>query len=143
THTIDSKIFGPHFEAITREWVSRYAPDEVGLEVGATGQSTIACRQHKTSHEIDILALVRGGRPRTAGTPIAFLGEAKYHTRPPGLAELRRLEHIRELLTAAGHDASHAALGVFSATGFTDELTTETARTRPPILLVNLARLYG
>ncbi len=143
THTIDSKIFGPHFEALARKWVTRYAPDEVGLDVGVTGQSTIACRQHKTSHEIDVLALARGERPRTAGAPVAFIGEAKCRDRQPGLAELDRLEHIRDLLTAAGHDATSATLGLFSTTGFPDELTTQATRTRPSTLLIDLAQLYG
>ena len=101
------------------------------------------CREHKTSHEIDVLALARGTRPRTPGAPIAFIGEAKHRDRRPGLAELRRLQHLRELLTAAGHDASHAVLGLFSATGFTEELQAEAAARQGTLLLASLETLYG
>jgi hypothetical protein len=59
--------------------------------------------------------------PRTPGAPVAFIGEARRRDRRPGLAELRRLQHLRDLLNAAGHDASDAALGLFSTSGFTDE----------------------
>ena len=143
SHTVESKILGPHFEALVTEWVARYAPDEAGLAVGPVGQSVIACREHKTGHEVDVLALARGGRPRTPGTPISFIGEAKYHDRRPGLAELRKLEHVADLLTAAGHDTSAAAFGLFSGTGFTEDLLAEAARRRGQILLVGLDTLYG
>jgi hypothetical protein len=43
-HTVDSKIYGPHFEALATEWVVQHARDEVGLAAGATGQATVACR---------------------------------------------------------------------------------------------------
>ena len=59
-HTVESKIYGPHFEALAAEWVARYAADEAGLAVGPVGQTVIACREHKTGHEIDVLALARG-----------------------------------------------------------------------------------
>src|SRR5581483_12356809 len=110
SHTVDSRIFGPHFEALAAEWVARYATDEAGLSVGPVGQSVVACREHQTGHEIDVLALARGARPRTPGVPIVFIGEAKYRDRRPGLAELRRLEHVASLLTAAGHNASAATV---------------------------------
>lgn len=143
SHTVESKIYGPHFEALAAEWVARYGYDEAGLAVGPVGHSVVACREHKIGHEIDVLALARGCRPRTPDTPIAFLGEAKYRDRRPGLAELRRLEHIRDLLTASGHDANAATFGLFSGTGFTKELTAEAARSRDRILLVGLDALYG
>ncbi len=142
-HTVESKILGPHFEALAADWVGRYAYDEAGLAVGPVGQSVIACREHKTGHEIDVLALGRGCRPRTPGAPIAFIGESKYRDRRPGLAELRRLEHVRDLLIAAGHDASAATFGLFSGTGFTEDLGAEAARSRGRILLVGLDMLYG
>ena len=142
-HTVESKIYGPHFEALAAEWVARYAAAEAGLTVGPVGQTVIACRDHKTGHEIDVLALARGTRPRTPGAPVAFVGAAKHRDRRPGLAELRGLEHRSDLLTAAGHDASRAVLGLFSATGFTEELQTEAADSRGRILLVPLDMLYG
>ncbi len=142
-HTVDSKILGPHFEALATQWVTRYARDEAGLDVGATGPATVACREHKVSHEIDILALARGARPRTAGAAISFVGEAKSRDRRPGMAELRRLEHIRDLLTGAGHDASGAVLGLFSTVGFTGELAAEAARQGSRVLTAGLDRLYG
>ena len=141
-HTVESKIFGPHFEALAAEWVAVYAFAEAGLTVGPVGQTVIACREHKTSHEIDVLALGRGARPRTPGTPVAFIGEAKHRERRPGLTELRRLQHLRELLTAAGHDATNAALGLFSASGFTEDLMAEATASRGSILLADLNTLY-
>ncbi|MGH7866755.1 MAG: hypothetical protein ACREP9_03745 [Candidatus Dormibacteraceae bacterium] len=77
-----------------------------------------------------------------AGTSIAFLGEAKSRTRRPSIAELRRLEHIRDLLTNSGHDASRAILGLFSTTGFTAELATVAADRRDQILLIEIEHLY-
>jgi hypothetical protein len=140
---MDSKILGPHFEALATEWVVRYAYDEAGLAVGPVGSTVIACKEHKKAHEIDILALARGSLPRTPRSPITFIGEAKHRDRRPGLAELRRLEHIRELLTAAGHDAGEAVLGLFGAVGFTADLAAEAARGSGKLLLVSLDDLYA
>jgi hypothetical protein len=81
-----------------------------------------AGREHKAGHEIDILALARAVRSQTLCAPIAFIGEAKYRDLSPGLAELRRLEHVADLLTGADHDTSAATFGRFSGTGFTEDL---------------------
>jgi hypothetical protein len=132
-----------HVEALAGEWAVRYASGEAGLAVGPVGQTVIACREHKTGHEIDILALARGSRPRTPGTPVVFIGEAKHRDRRPGLAELRRLKHLCDLLTTAGHDATDAAFGLFSTTGFTDELAAEATASKGKILLATLNDLYG
>jgi hypothetical protein len=142
-HTVDSKIIGPHLEATAIDWLTYYASDAAGLEVGPVGSAVIACRDHATSHEIDVLALARGARPRTAGSAIAFIGEAKARDRRPGLAELRRLEHLRDLLTEAGHDATDARLCLFSSTGFTDELAAAVAKPTSNALAVGLEELYG
>ena len=40
-HTVESKILGPHFEALAAEWVARYASGEAGLAVGPVGQTVI------------------------------------------------------------------------------------------------------
>lgn len=77
------------------------------------------------------------------GAPVAFIGEAKHRDRRPGLAEIWRLQHLRDLLTAAGHDATDATLGLFSATGFTQELEAGAADSRSKILLVPMETLYG
>ena len=142
-HTVESKILGPHFEALAAEWTSRFAAAEAGLAVGPVGQTVIACREHKTGHEIDVLGLARGSRPRTPGAPVAFIGEAKHRDRRPGLAELRRLKHLGELLTGEEHDATNAVLGLFSASGFTDELVAKATDSRGRILLTGLNALYG
>ncbi|MGH3244787.1 MAG: hypothetical protein ACRDOI_01025 [Trebonia sp.] len=62
---MESKVFGPHFEALAAEWVARYGATEAGLAAGPVGQTVVACRGHGTGHEIDVLALARGSRPRT------------------------------------------------------------------------------
>jgi hypothetical protein len=142
-NTVESKIFGPHFETLAAAWVAQYASLEAGIAVGPVGQTVIACREHKTGHEIDVLALKRGSSPRTPGTPVAFIGEAKHRDRRPGLPELRRLQHLRDLLTAAGHDSSDAILGLFSATGFTEELAVEAIASRGKVVLATLGDLYG
>ncbi len=66
---------------------------------------------------------------------------------PRGLTEapleLRKLQHLRDLLTAAGHDAADAVVGLFSATGFTDELAAKATASKGKILLATLDELYG
>ncbi|PRY01722.1 AAA family ATPase [Allonocardiopsis opalescens] len=141
-HTVKSKILGPHLEAIAAEWTVRYGRREAGLETGGAGPATLPCKEHRTSHEIDVLGLVRGARPRTAGAGVAFVAEAKARDRPPGIEQLRRLEHIRELLNRSGHDAADAPLGLFSANGFTDEVRAE-ALHRQDVLLIGMEHLYG
>lgn len=143
-HTLESKILGPHFEAIARDWVVRYASDEAGLHVGTTGMATVPCRDHKNGHEVDVLSLSSGERPRTRGAGVAFIGEAKERrNKAPGVAELHRLEHVRELLSGMGYDTSEAVLGMFSSTGFSGELAHEAAKRADEMLLVGLDDLYG
>jgi hypothetical protein len=137
-HTVESKIVGPHLEKIATDWVARYARSAVDLDAGPTGQAIVPCREHGTGHEVDVMALHRGALPRTSGVGIAFIGEVKARDRRPGLAELRRLEHVRDVLVASGYDAGDAVLGLFSATGFTEELAAQR-----DALLVDLDMLYG
>lgn len=141
-HTVESKILGPHLEALATDWVAHDARRLVGLDIGATGQADVSCREHATNHDVDVLALRRGERPRTSNLGVALIGEAKARDRRPGLGQLRRLEHIRQLLTAAGHDAHGATLALFSASGFTDELG-QAAQDDDKVLLIGLDSLYA
>jgi hypothetical protein len=44
---------------------------------------------------------------------------------------------------AAGHDASNAVIGLFSATGFMEELRAEAVGRQDGLLLATLETLYG
>ncbi|MGH3157085.1 MAG: hypothetical protein ACRDNF_10970 [Streptosporangiaceae bacterium] len=48
------------------------------------------------------------------------------------------LQHLRDLLAAAGYDAIHAVADLFSTTGFTEDLAAEAAASRGKSLLVTL-----
>ncbi|MGH8828437.1 MAG: AAA family ATPase, partial [Jiangellaceae bacterium] len=143
-HTVDSKILGPHFESIAIEWVSRHARDEAGIDVGIVGQATVACRAHKTSHEIDVLAFEPGARSGAApAAGIRLIGEARSRDRAPGVDQLERLQHIRDVLGATGSKVDEAALGVFSRAGFGTDVASAATRSRGRTLLVGLDHLYG
>jgi len=58
------------------------------------------------------------------------------------MADVQRLERIRDLLSDQGHDTSETTLALFSLHGFHADLT-ELARQRGDLLLVDLEGLYG
>ncbi|WP_204054390.1 ATP-binding protein [Planomonospora parontospora] len=137
--TFSSKILGPHFEEIAREWV-RWHGREAGLEdIGQVGTTEVACREHR-GHEVDVVALSRRSMARAKGAGISLLGEAKCTNRPRGVSDLARLEHIRDLLVSHGWDARDARFALFSRSGFTDDLK---AAADPRSLLIDLPELYG
>jgi uncharacterized protein len=137
TPTVDSKIYGPHFEDLTRQWCLRYADEEtLGGAPGAVRPTEIACREHQHGHELDIVVTEDSG----ATSRISAIGEAKATNDPIGIGQLRRLEHLRGLLPSA-RVAQPPKLLLFSRTGFTSDLTEEAAA-RPDVELVSLARVY-
>lgn len=140
--TFQAKILGPHFEELARTWTRTFARTETGLHVGSVGFAEVADPQARTRHEIDVLALEAGQRPRAPRMRIALLGEAKATIRPPSMADLERLAYIRGLLIGHGYQAQAATLALFSLHGFQPELVRETAR-RADVLLVELDVLYG
>jgi hypothetical protein len=113
--TFDSKILGPHFEQLAREWVVWHGR-EVGLDdIGHVGQTTVSCRAHR-GHVVDVVALGRESSPRGRGGRITVLGEAK-STRARPVANLDRLTHIRDLLTDLGWDTTDTKLALFAPNG--------------------------
>lgn len=103
--TFHSKILGPHFEDLARDWTRRFAhtvlPDGLPGPVGTTEVADPAAR---TKHEVDVMALALGERPQSPRARIALLGEAKATAAPRGTGDLERLEHIRALLAEQGYD---------------------------------------
>lgn len=137
--TFSSKIMGPHFEQLAREWTLRHCA-EAGLDdIGHVGTTEVACRDHGR-HQVDVIALSRDSLPRRKNTAITVLGEAKHTTTPRGVADLRRLEHIAALLAARGYDLTSTRFVIFSRFGFGHELS---AAADAPVRLLDLKQLYG
>ena len=82
-----------------------------------------------------------GSRPRDRKASIVLLGEAKSTNQSRTVADLQRLEHIRDLLARLGWDVSGAGFAIFSRTGFATELR-EAAKNRN-VHLLDLEGMYG
>lgn len=130
-------VLGPHFEHLAREWTITTLAARAGVEVGWTGTTAVACRKHRISHQVDVVSLSPGASPRTATAQVTLLGEAKATNKQRGLADLERLEHIRDLL---GDRAMNARLALFSRTGFDAGLAAASRAGR--VLAFTLADLY-
>ncbi|MEV0175395.1 ATP-binding protein [Streptomyces sp. NPDC050803] len=138
--TFSSKVLGPHFEYLARQWTLRHGRERGLGDIGQVGTTTVACREHR-GHEIDVVALSRTSRPRDKSARIALLGEAKATNKPRTAADLRRLEHVRDLLCAQGWDAESAVLAVYARSESAADLVAADAAGRA--LLVGMRDLYG
>jgi hypothetical protein len=137
--TFSSKIEGPHFDDLAREWARRHA-SEAGLDdIGQVGTTVVSCKEHR-GHEVDVVALNRGSLPRRKNASIALLGEAKHSSKPRDISELHRLEHVAALLGERGWDTASTAYVIFSRSGFTDEIK---AAVSGRLRLLELGDLYG
>jgi hypothetical protein len=137
--TVNSKIYGPHFEELSRQWCLWHAePESMGGRPSAVQSATIACAQHRQGHELDVVVSRR--RPAQSNIVLA-IGEAKSTTSAVGDRELRRLEHLRELIPS-DHYESPPRLMLFSRFGFTEELR-QGAADRDDVELVDMKRLYA
>ncbi|MPY63543.1 AAA family ATPase, partial [Streptomyces spongiae] len=136
--TFLSKIVGPHFEQLCREWVSWHADPETfgGLPIDVTAGS-VPDPAARTSHEVDVV--VRGAIGQDQGILLS-VGEAKWN-KVMDVRHLDRIRHILGLLAARGIDTSHARPACYSGVGFTPDL--HAAATRNEVVLVDLQRLYG
>jgi AAA+ ATPase superfamily predicted ATPase len=139
--SLSSRILGPHFEHLARQWTARYAPTAWDLPLGDVGSTVINDPGGRAQHEIDVIALAGGARRRDVRAPIAILGEAKATNQPRTTGDLARLEHIRALLAARGRDVCSALLVVFSRTGHDADLVRAATR-RDDVRLVGLPVLY-
>ncbi|WP_372451696.1 AAA family ATPase [Glycomyces salinus] len=138
-HRFASKILGPHFEQLCRDWALYHAdPDLFGGLPTTVASGVVNDPAAKASHEVDVavIAASDAGRPR-----LLAIGEAKWQD-VMGRAHLERLEHLRTLLSSAGKfDTSETRLMCMSGAGFNDHLARR-ASERNDVLLVGLTDLY-
>lgn len=138
-HRFDSKIIGPHFEQLAREWSMFHAEPEVFGELPTSVASgVVSDPAAKTSHEVDVAVVAAtGDGPKR----LLAIGEAKWNYEM-GRAHLERLERIRELLKKSGKfDTSHTRLMCVSGSGFNEPLRIAAAA-RDDVLLIGLDELY-
>ncbi|WP_043631521.1 AAA family ATPase [Nonomuraea candida] len=137
--TVGSKIYGPHFEDLAREWCFLHASDDtLGGTASAVRPSTISCRTHRQGHELDVVVTETDS---SVPDRITAIGEAKGTLGPMDVAQLQRLEHLRALLPDVQVDAPPKLL-LFARAGFSEALVTA-ARGRADVELVDLRRLYS
>ncbi len=136
--TFRSKVVGPHFEQVCREWARWHAaPDTQGGHVTRVAGGTVNDPAARTSHEVDVAV---HGESQEGRQMLLAIGEAKW-SEVMGAGHLERLRHIRSLLIRSGTATEATRLHCFSGTGFTDELN-HLAQNDPTIQLIDLARLY-
>jgi AAA+ ATPase superfamily predicted ATPase len=136
--TVAGKIYGPHFEDLARQWCVEHASEEtLGGRVSWARPTEISCRQHRRGHELD---LVVAESRAFGGERILAIGEAKGTAKPVDVAQVERLEHLRDLLPDERVEAQPKLL-LFSRNGFTDGLRRLASR-RGDVELVDLARMY-
>lgn len=140
--SVASRIVGPHFETLAREWVRRFAATaSTGGPIGEVGSTVVNDSAGRSQLEIDVVALAAGQRRQSPGAIIRVLGEAKASSRTRGIGDLSRLDRARALLVSRGVDASGARLLLFGRSGFDADLTAA-AGTRRDVDLVDLERMW-
>ncbi|MFC5830381.1 ATP-binding protein [Nonomuraea insulae] len=136
--TVASKIYGPHFEDLAREWCFLHASsDTLGGVASAVRPSDVSCRAHRQGHELDIVVTETNS---SAPDRITAIGEVKGTLSPMDARQLQRLEHLRALLPDAQVDRPPKLL-LFARSGFAEDLR-EAARGRADVELIDLHRLY-
>jgi hypothetical protein len=136
-----SQILGPHFEHLARVWTARYSAARLGVPVGEVGPAVVNDPDGRARHEIDVLALERGRRIHDHRAPVLVLGEAKSTNKARTVADLARLDRIRDTLVTRQLDAADARLVLFARNGF-DQRLHDAAATRSDVHLITLDDLY-
>lgn len=58
-----TRIYGPHFEHLARTWCAEHpAPGTLGGNASLVGPTDIACREHGTNHQIDVVVVEQASR---------------------------------------------------------------------------------
>ncbi len=138
--TVSSRILGPHFEDLARNWAQDHAAEAtVGGIASVVGPTVLHAPAERQQYELDVVVVEEEAqRPRR----VCAIGEAKWHSDPVGLDQLDRLRRLRGLLPTqytTGHQP--ARLLLFSRSGFTPELRRESTGS-PDVELIDLERLY-
>jgi hypothetical protein len=102
--------------------------------LGDVGFATVHDHAGRAKHDIDVIAVDQNR--------ITLIGEAKATVAERTMGDLQRLDHIKDVLSAIGHDARRAVVAIFSTTGFTAELR-DAAASRHGVELIDLDRLYA
>jgi hypothetical protein len=132
-----SRIVGPHFETICRDFAIMADPELFAGLPAQVGAGVVADPANKTHIQVDVavLAPAEHGQPRK----LLSLGEAKWD-RVMGQRHVERLRRARDLLTAKGFDTRDTVLACYSGAGFDPDL----AAGRPgDIRLIGLDQLYA
>ncbi|MGN9840841.1 hypothetical protein ACTMTI_22230 [Nonomuraea sp. H19] len=136
--TFVARILGPHFESCARAWLRAQADPALRGDAGLVTGTVVNDRKGQAKHEIDVVALDK----RSGRAHISLIGEAKATVTRRSVADLDRLDRLKELLTEHGHDTASAVLALFSMEGFQPDLVSA-ARRREDVLLVDLSALFG
>lgn len=134
--TVSSRILGPHFEELAREWVREHATEHaLGGIASLVGPAEINSAADRTRHGLDVVVVEdEPERPRR----VCAIGEAKWRSEPVGRDQLERLRRLRSLLPT---QARPVRLLLFSRAGFDADLRRE-ADISGDVELVDLERLY-
>ncbi|MGH8981631.1 MAG: AAA family ATPase, partial [Acidimicrobiales bacterium] len=129
--TVSARIYGPHFEELARNWCEEQASKQtLGGVASKVAPTTVNCPEHRGGHELDVVVVETSAQQ---ADKVIAIGEAKWHSSPCGMEQVRRLAHVRALLGAEA-----AKLLVFSRGGFTDGLRGQSGA---DVELVGLDRL--
>jgi AAA+ ATPase superfamily predicted ATPase len=137
--TFMSKVVGPHFEALCRDWAVHADEEIFGGLPAEVAAGTVTDPVNKAQIEVDV-AVLAAASPNER-RQILSLGEAKW-AEPMGMGHLERLRRARDLLSVKGYDTGPTILACYGTGDFSPELRAA-ARSDPHISLVDLDRLYA
>jgi uncharacterized protein len=132
-----SRVVGPHFEALCRDYATRNAETLFAAPAAEVGAGVINDPANKTQIEIDVAVF---GPPRANGRRrILSLGEVKWGE-VMGRQHVDRLEQAVGLLSAS-FDTSDCVLACYSAAGFTEQIQARAAADEQ-LALISVSDLY-